>query len=99
MSTEEQSGQPIKVFGLLAVHPEQGPLITKHCFGDCGKISIAGAIDDPVTGGLMVCCESACPWLKGEMDTAYGKTMSFGREHEIFLRALTDTPATSGVPA
>ena len=62
------------------------------CFGDCGKISIAGAIDDPLTGGLMVCCEVKCPWLKGEMTKPYGNTMSFGQPHEIYLRALTDTP-------
>lgn len=84
---------PIKIFGLLVANPGQAPLIQKHCFGDCGKISIAGAINDPVTGGLAVCCETVCPWLKGEMDTPYGKTMSFGKEHEVFLRALQDTAA------
>lgn len=93
--------KPIKVFGLLAVNPEQGPLVTKHCFGDCGKISIGGAIDDPVTGGLMVCCETVCPWLKKEMTEPYGTTMSFGEPHEIYLRALTDSPkaaATGSAP-
>lgn len=90
---------PTKIFGLLVLHPGQAPLIQKHCFGDCGKISIAGAINDPATGGLMVCCEPVCPWVKGEMDKPYGKTMSFGREHEVYLRALTDTPAAVGAPA
>lgn len=89
------SEAPIKVFGLLAVHPEQQPLIEKHCFGDCGKVSMAGAINDPTTGGLLVCCEVKCPWQKSEMDTAYGSTMSFGRPHEVYLRVLTDTPADS----
>lgn len=88
----KQDDVPTKVFGLLAIHREQGPLVTKHCFGDCGKISIAGAIDDPLTGGLMVCCEVKCPWLKKEMTEPYGTTMSFGRPHEIYIRALTDTP-------
>lgn len=86
------SAGPTKVFGLLAINPEQGPLVTKHCFGDCGKISIGGVIDDPMTGGLFVCCETKRPWLKGEMAEPYATTMSFGRPHQVFLRALTDTP-------
>ncbi|MFJ9451457.1 hypothetical protein [Herbaspirillum sp. NPDC101397] len=86
--------EPIKIFGLLVVHPDQEALIKKHCFGDCGKISIAGAIEDPQTGGLAVCCEAQCPWLQGEMDEPYGTTMSFGKEHAIYLRAITDTPET-----
>ena len=61
-----------------------------------GKISMAGVIDDAATGGLLVCCEPACPWLKAEMDEPYGQTMSFGRPHAVYLRALTDTPATQG---
>lgn len=88
--------EPIKVFGLLALNPDQGPLITKHCFGDCGKVSMGGVIDDPLTGGLVVCCEAQCPWLKAEMSEPYGQTMSFGRPHDVYIRALTDTPATAG---
>ena len=93
MTTRTPQDTPIKVFGLLAMNTEQGRLVKKHCFGDCGKISMAGAINDPATGGLMVCCETKCPWLKAEMDEPYGTTMSFGRPHEIYLRALTDSPA------
>lgn len=89
------SQNPIKVFGLMAVHPEQRPLIEKHCFGDCGKISMGGVIADPATGGLMVCCELKCPWLKAEMGEPYGQTMSFGQPHAVYLRALTDTPVRS----
>lgn len=86
----------IKVFGLLALNPDQKPLIEKHCFGDCGKVSMAGAIMDERTGGLWVCAETICPWLKGEMDEPYGTTTSFGQEHQIFLRAITDSPAHKG---
>jgi hypothetical protein len=81
---------------LLVVHPEQKLLIEKHCFGDCGKISLAGVIADPTTGGLMVCCETKCPWLKAEMDEPYGSSMSFGRPHEIYLRSLSDNPIQQG---
>lgn len=92
MNARQPAEPPIKIFGLLLLHPDQKDLIQKHCFGDCGKISLAGCIDDPQTGGLGVCCETACPWLKGEMDEPYGNTMSFGKPHQIFLRAITDTP-------
>lgn len=86
---------PTKIWGLLAMHAEQGPLVTKHCFGDCGKVSMGGVINDPITGGLMVCCEAKCPWLKAEMDKPYGQTMSFDRPHDVYLRTLTDTPIRS----
>lgn len=84
--------KPEKVFGLLMMHKLQKPLIEKHCFGDCGKVSMAGVIEDELLGGLWVCCEVKCPWLDKEMDEPYGSTMSFGRPHEVYLRLLTDTP-------
>lgn len=90
-----ESEKPIKVFGLLAFENTQKPLIEKHCFGDCGKVSAAGVIMDDTLGGFWVCCETTCPWLKKETDEAYGTTMSFGRPHEIFLRVLTDTPGAT----
>lgn len=87
--------KPIKVYGLLIMEMSQKPLIEKHCFGDCGKASMAGAIMDEHLGGLMVCCEEVCPWLKKQMDgEPYGTTMSFGRPHEVYLRTITDTPGT-----
>lgn len=84
--------KPIKVYGLLAFHEEQRPLIEKHCFGDCGKVSAAGVIMDDAVGGLWVCCEEVCPWLRKQMDEPWGTTMSFGRPHEVFLRTLSDAP-------
>lgn len=92
----EGETKPEKVYGLMVLEKSQKPLIEKHCFGDCGKISMAGVINDDMLGGLMVCCEEMCPWLLKQMDKAgepYGTTMSFGRPHEVFLRTLTDTPA------
>lgn len=90
--------KPVKVFGLLILEKSQKPLIEKHCFGDCGKVSMGGVIRDENVGGLMVCCEEACPWLKKQTDTPYGTTMSFGRPHEVYLRVLTDTPETAPTP-
>jgi hypothetical protein len=84
---------PTKIFGLLIDVPQQRSLIEKHCFGDCGKVSAGGVILDETVGGLVVCCETACPWLEREMDEPWGMTMSFGHPHEVYLRKLTDTPA------
>lgn len=90
---------PIKVWGLIALEKTQEPLIQKHCFGDCGKLSMAGAINDEHFGPLWVCCEAKCPWLAKETDEPYGNTMSFGRPHEVYLRVLTDTPEKNGEAA
>lgn len=96
MSDTTNTTAPVKVYGLLAMSEEQKPLIEKHCFGDCGKVSMAGAIADELTGGLWVCCEESCPQPHKQMTEPYGTTMSFGRPHEIFLRVLTGEPAATG---
>ena len=72
----------IAVMAKTQEHPEK-----QHCFGDCGKISMAGAIDDPLTGGLFVCCESSCPY-EDKVLRNYGNTMSFGKPHTVHLRIL-----------
>lgn len=92
-----ETEKPIKVFGLLAFEKSQKPLIEKHCFGDCGKISAAGVIMDDTVGGLWVCCEEVCPWLRKQMTEPFGTTMSFGRPHEIYIRTITDEPAAAHI--
>lgn len=79
--------QPIVVWGVPAM--AQKTAFEKHCIGDCGKISLAGAIDDPMTGGLFVCCEKVCPHERGVIEN-YGTTNSFGRPHTVHLRALKE---------
>lgn len=75
------------VWGVAVMAPKQKEAAEKHCFGDCGKISMAGAISDELTGGLFVCCEPTCPYMAQEMPD-YGTTMSFGRPHTVTLRLL-----------
>lgn len=84
------------VWGIAVMAPTQEAVAKKHCFGDCGKISMAGAIDDPQTGGLFVCCESSCPY-EDEVILNYGKTMSFGKRHTVHLRLLNQLCA-HGLP-
>ena len=79
---------PIKIYGVLMFHKTQKPLIDAHCFGDCGKISIAGAIVDEDLGGIGVCCHHDCPHLDKQMDEPIGTTQSFGQTHEVYLRLL-----------
>lgn len=42
--------EPIKIWGIAVLAPAQKPAVDAHCFGDCGKISMAGAINDDLTG-------------------------------------------------
>lgn len=79
--------EPIKVWGVAVTAPAQKAAAEAHCFGDCGKISMAGAIADELTGGLFVCSEPTCPYMAREFPD-YGTTMSFGRPHAITLRLL-----------
>lgn len=79
--------EPIEVWGIAAILPSQEAQFKAHCTGDCGKISMAGVIDDEVTGGLYVCCEATCPHELGTL-TNYGTTNSFGQPHVVHLRVL-----------
>lgn len=78
---------PIKIWGIAVTAPSQQAALKAHCLGDCGKLSMAGAIDDPMTGGLAVCCEPTCPHTLREFE-GYGETMSFGKHHTVTLRVL-----------
>lgn len=87
-NTDQQP--PTVVWGVPAML--QKAAFEKHCTGDCGKISMAGAINDPMTGGLFVCCEPVCPHERGVVEN-YGTTNSFGRPHTVHLRALNEEVA------
>ena len=75
-----------RLFGLCeAAQPD---LIKKHCFGDCGKISAAGAIDTQAFGMLWVCCQEVCPFLRAQTDKPIGTSNWTGEE--VFLRSIKD---------
>ena len=76
-----------EVWGVAAMAPKQRAAFEAHCTGDCGKISMAGVIDDELVGGLFVCCEPACPHEETTF-RKFGETMSFGRPHTVHLRVL-----------
>lgn len=79
------------VFGIAVMAPNQKLAAETHCFGDCGKISMSGAINDRLTGGLLVCCEKVCPYMADEIEN-YGNTMSFDEHHSVTLRLLKLQP-------
>lgn len=86
-------GQPLrKVFGLLMEYAPQQPHIQAHCFGDCGRVSMAGVIHDAQAGGLWVCTEQACPWLDKQMDEPLGSARAFGETVRVYLRLVGDKP-------
>jgi hypothetical protein len=82
------------VWGVAVTAPLQKGAADKHCFGDCGKISMAGAIADELTGGLFVCCQPTCPYEAKVLEN-YGETMSFGRPHTVHLRLLEPVEAAA----
>ncbi len=77
----------IEVWGIAAMAATQAKPFKDHCTGDCGKISMAGAIDDARTGGLFVCCEASCPHEFKTFNN-YGTTNSFDQPHIVHLRVL-----------
>lgn len=61
----------MKIFALAVTHPEQEPLVNKHCFGDCGKISMGGGLVTQV-GATMLCFQEKCPHEVHEMQEPLG---------------------------
>ncbi|MPS27596.1 MAG: hypothetical protein E2576_11185 [Alcaligenaceae bacterium] len=89
MASDQLDETSIKVWGVAVMASTQKAAVNAHCFGDCGKISMGGAINDDLTGGLFVCCEPTCPHTEKEIEN-YGETMSFERRHVVTLRILKD---------
>lgn len=89
---------PVQVWGVAVLAPTQEVAANKHCFGDCGKISMGGIIHDDLTGGLFVCPESECQYEERVIE-GYGTTMSFERHHTIHLRLLKEEAHDSAVLA
>jgi len=87
--SEECFRATTEVWGIAVMAPKQRPAAEKHCFGDCGKLSLGGVINDLRTGGLFVCCEPTCPHEEKTF-REYGETMSFGRQHIVHLRILRE---------
>lgn len=72
------------LYGL--VHVAQEELITKHCFGDCGKVSLGGVVMTEEVGPLWICCEEVCPHLKKQTEEPFGMSGMTGEP--IFLRSI-----------
>jgi hypothetical protein len=88
-----------KVYGLLIMQPSQEPQIKAHCFGDCGKISMAGALMDEELGGIFVCRQEVCPHVDKQMDEPLGTT-TFHHErgdttYDVYLRTIKPLAAAS----
>ena len=73
------------IYGLVIGIPEQKEIISKHCFGTCGKI-ICGAIMSDSCGELAVCRtpKEQCPCLDKQMDESIGEVQG----EPIYLRKL-----------
>jgi hypothetical protein len=73
------------LYGLVLGIPEQKEIISKHCFGTCGKI-ILGAVLDEQMGELAVCrtAKKKCPQLDKQMDEPIGEV----KDEPLYLRKL-----------
>lgn len=79
--------RPHEAWGIAAAAPTQQRAAEKHCFGDCGKISIAAAIADEETGGMFACFQATCPHEQQTI-RCYGSTVLSGTPHLLHLRVL-----------
>jgi hypothetical protein len=55
------------IYAVLFSNTEQQKLIKDHCFGDCGEVSMGGALELPGYGMCFVCCQEECPYLKDQV--------------------------------
>ena len=78
-----------KLYGLFVQAPNQVAAVDAHCFGDCGRISMGGAIVT-AAGPLMMCCHDDCAHAGFQMDDPIGNSAMTGEP--VFLRALTPMP-------
>lgn len=53
------------IYAIPMMIPSQKFGLDTHCFGDCGKISMAGAMVFDDVGPCWICCEENCPYEKG----------------------------------
>ena len=79
--------KPQEAWGIAAAAPTQQRAAEAHCFGDCGKISIATCIADEETGGMFACFEKTCPHEQQTV-RCYGSTVLGGVPHLLHLRVL-----------
>lgn len=74
-----------KIYALPALIKSQQNAHTQHCFGDCGKVSVAGAIEIQEVGPCWVCTVTSCPYEKGVIGPV-GSSQWTG--DEVYIRAL-----------
>lgn len=75
-----------KMFAMVLMIQED--LITKHCFGDCGKAIIGGLVDDEL-GPLVPCRQEVCPHEDATMEL--GELENDGAAYAVTLRKLKAT--------
>lgn len=75
------------IYGLVIAIPEQKKIISKHCFGTCGKI-ICGFVYDKELGELAICRteKENCPHLDSQMDEPIGEVQG----DNLYLRKLKE---------
>lgn len=81
--------RPPEAWGIAVMAPTQQGAAKAHCFGDCGKISIATVIADDETGGMFACFQRTCPHEQQTI-RCYGSTALGGVPHLLHVRILQE---------
>lgn len=76
--------EPENIYCIPMQFENQKEPLKKHCFGDCGKISIGGAIDLGQYGLAWICHEKTCPHEKGVV----GPIGTSEFDATVFIRAV-----------
>lgn len=84
MATENQEENG-RIYALVFNIRRQREMIQAHCFGDCGKMSMGGAIDIHTLGLCVVCCQAECPHLHDQAGP-FGESELTG--DKVFVRIL-----------
>lgn len=84
METENQQEKG-RIYALVFGINRQREMIQAHCLGDCGKLSMGGAIDIDLLGPCVVCCQEECPHLHDQAGP-FGESELTG--DEVFVRVL-----------
>jgi hypothetical protein len=78
------------IYCIPYMHSTQKEPLQKHCFGDCGKISMGMSVTCGEYGPCFVCTQEVCPYEKGSVGPC-GEADATG--DTIYMRILAPVAA------
>ena len=80
-----------KLYAVFPMAPKQQKAVGAHCFGDCGRISMGGALETEY-GPAMICCNDDCPHVDEDSPDPVGKSSLTGED--VYFRVLKTEEVT-----